>query len=134
MEDLASLITFVRERYDEIESIARAAKGRTSGEWSDFGKAGLITLHDESGTITVEDHRHIATQDPARTLRRLDGLRLIVNRCVATLEVLERDDDHATLNNAHFVLHALALEFADHSGYRLEWAVPRHPRPVTGRS
>lgn len=127
MEDLVALITFVRMRYDEIESIAREAKGTTSGKWSENGAAGHATVYDQSSRLSLGQHRHIAAQDPARTLRRIEALRLVVERCVSVTTRLQQDDDHAALTGAHYILHALALEFADHPGYKLEWRLSRRP-------
>ncbi|HEY9449871.1 MAG TPA: DUF6221 family protein [Gemmatimonadaceae bacterium] len=114
---------------DEEERIAQAARGHGEGRWRhetaypngyvyDGGLQPVV--YDESAP-SPEEAEHIARHDPARVLRDIEARREL-------LRVAERAHDyHQTFTNGFAsalegTLRLFALAYADHPGYRSEWA------------
>ena len=122
------LVRWLGEQLDEDERIARAA---TLGPWVqsgigdygwtvDFGRpgAGVETADTEQG---LADADFIAAHDPARVLREIDAKRDL-------LRFAEGIHDHhetfttGVASRLEKTLRLFALAYADHPGYRSEWA------------
>ncbi|MFD3654350.1 DUF6221 family protein [Streptomyces sp. NPDC058620] len=116
------LVQFLRDRYDEVERIARAA---TPGPWEQTPKrvgclasADYWEVVDCSGTPTArENAEHAAQHDPARVLRDIDAKRQAVGACAEWLH----DSTDGIDPCAASVLAALALPYADHPKYKQTW-------------
>ncbi|MFC9427069.1 DUF6221 family protein [Streptomyces sp. NPDC059255] len=125
----AGLMAFVRARLDEEERIARDAGGdawrcppEQPGE-----------IHDRTGSIafSLRTHgydRHIARQDPACTLRRVETSRVLLDEYaeVAALDVDRPGDSFADGRavGLGFVVRQMAAEHAHHRDYQVKW-LPR---------
>ncbi|MFD7868213.1 DUF6221 family protein [Streptomyces sp. NPDC057682] len=129
MTDNADLVAFVRARLDEEEDVARAAGGEAwrcpaevPGEIHDRGGAVAFALR------THPYDRHIALQDPARTLRRIETSRVLLDEYteVAALDVdrPRRDFASGRAVGLGFVVRQMAAEHAGHPDYRVKW-LPR---------
>ncbi|MFD5031970.1 DUF6221 family protein [Streptomyces sp. NPDC058220] len=129
MTDHNALVAFVRARLDEEEQIAKAAGGDTwrcppelPGE-----------VHDRTGGIsysvkTEGYDQHIARQDPAHTLRRIETSRVLLDEYA---EVAPMDTDRPAHDfpagravGLGFVVRQLAAEHAGHPDYQVKW-LPR---------
>lgn len=129
MTDNSELVAFVRARLDEEEDAARAAGGQ--GWRCPAEVPGEI--HDRTGAIafTLRTHgydRHIALQDPARTLQRIETNRVLLDEYaeVAALDVdrPQRDFASGRAFGLGFVVRQMAAEHAGHPGYQVKW-LPR---------
>lgn len=128
----ADLVAFVRARLDEEEQIARAAGGDSwrcppelPGE-----------VHDRTGGVSFSVRTqgydgHIARQDPANTLRRIETTRVLLDEYE---EVSELDTDRPVHDfpsgravGLGFVVRQMAGEHAGHPGYQVKW-LPRFAR------
>ncbi|MFD7071826.1 DUF6221 family protein [Streptomyces sp. NPDC059913] len=129
MTENADMIEFVRARLAEEERLALEAGGDS---WRcPAGVPGEI--HDRSGSIaftlrTLGFDQHIALQDPARTLRRIETSRVLLNEYaeVADLDT-DRPEEEFRSGRAvglGFAVRQLAAEHAAHPGYRARW-LPR---------
>ncbi|MFF3732407.1 DUF6221 family protein [Streptomyces sp. NPDC002476] len=129
MTDNSDMIEFVRARLAEEERIAQAAGGDS---WRcPSGMSGEV--HDRTGAITfsLRGHgfdQHIALQDPARTRRRIETSRVLLNEYA---EVADRDTDRPDHDFSSgravglgFAVRQLAAEHAGHPDYRAKW-LPR---------
>ncbi|MFE7469365.1 DUF6221 family protein [Streptomyces sp. NPDC057499] len=129
MTENADMIDFVRARLAEEERIALEAGG-DSWRCPD-GVPGEI--HDRSGSIafTLRNlgfDQHIALQDPARTLRRIETSRVLLNE-YAEVADLDTDRPEPDFRSGRavglgFAVRQLAAEHAAHPGYRARW-LPR---------
>lgn len=129
MDDNAQMLAFVRERLADEERIARAAGGET---WRCPAEA-PGEVHDRTSGIafvvrTRGYDQHIAFQDPAHTLRRIETSRVLLDEYE---EVAHRDTDRPEHDFASgravglgFVVRQMAAEHAGHPEYRVKW-LPR---------
>ncbi|MCG7524675.1 DUF6221 family protein [Streptomyces sp. OfavH-34-F] len=131
MTDNSDLVAFVRARLDEEEDLARAAGGERWRCPTDVPGE----IHDRSGAIafTLRAHghdydRHIARQDPARTLQRIETHRVLLDEYaeVAALDVdrPQRDFASGRAFGLGFAVRQLAAENAGHPDYQVKW-LPR---------
>ncbi|WP_326768944.1 DUF6221 family protein [Streptomyces sp. NBC_01591] len=129
MTDNSDMIDFVRERLAEEERIAQAAGG--DGWRCPADVPGEV--HDRSGAIAFSVRnlgfdQHIALQDPARTMRRIETSRVLLNEYaeVADLDTdrPEHDFRSGRAVGLGFAVRQLAAEHAGHPGYRARW-LPR---------
>ncbi|MFB7917222.1 DUF6221 family protein [Streptomyces sp. NPDC056061] len=129
MTDNSDMIDFVRARLAEEERIAHAAGG---DNWRcPDGVPGEI--HDRSGAIafTIRGHgfdQYIAFQDPARTCRRIETSRVLLNEYA---EIADKDTDRPDSDfvsgravGLGFAVRQMAAEHAGHPDYRARW-LPR---------
>ncbi|MEV6164636.1 DUF6221 family protein [Streptomyces sp. NPDC052052] len=129
MTDNSDMIAFVRARLAEEEQLAQAAGGDS---WRcPTGVPGEV--HDRSGAIafTLRDHgfdQHIAFQDPARTRRRIETDRVLLNEYE---EIADQDTDRPEHDFSSgravglgFAVRQMAAEHAGHPDYRAKW-LPR---------
>ncbi|MFF2329819.1 MULTISPECIES: DUF6221 family protein [unclassified Streptomyces] len=129
MTDNSDMIEFVRARLAEEEQIALAAGG-DSWRCPD-GVAGEV--HDRSGAIafTLRDRgfdQHLAFQDPARTRRRIETSRVLLDE-YAEIAGLDTDRPEHDFSSGRavglgFAVRQLAAEHAGHPDYRAKW-LPR---------
>ncbi|MFF8914036.1 DUF6221 family protein [Streptomyces sp. NPDC015032] len=129
MTDNSDMIDFVRARLAEEEQIAQAAGGENWRRPTDVPGE----VHDRSGGIafTLRNHgfdEHIALQDPARTCRRIETSRVLLNEYA---EVADRDTDRPEHDFSSgravglgFAVRQMAAEHAGHPDYRAKW-LPR---------
>ncbi|MCX4785128.1 MULTISPECIES: DUF6221 family protein [unclassified Streptomyces] len=129
MTENSDMIDFVRARLAEEEQIARAAGGENWRCPADVPGE----VHDRSGAIAfiVRNRgfdQHIAHQDPARTCRRIETSRVLLNEYA---EVADRDTDRPEHNFSSgravglgFAVRQMAAEHAGHPDYRAKW-LPR---------
>ncbi|MFC9941657.1 DUF6221 family protein [Streptomyces pratensis] len=129
MADNSDLLAFVRARLAEEEEIAREAGGdgwRTPAEAPG-------EVHDRTSGIAFVVRsrgydRHIAFQDPARTLRRIETTRVLLDEYeeIAALDTDRPAQDFASGRavGLGFVVRQMAAEHAGHPGYRVKW-LPR---------
>lgn len=126
------MLAFVRARLDEEEQVARAAGGE---RWRCPPEA-PGEVHDRSGGISFSVRtqgydRHIALQDPARTLRRIETSRVLLGEYaeVAHLDVdrPEHDFQSGRAVGLGFVVRQMAAEHAGHGDYQARW-LPRFAR------
>ncbi|MFH8514715.1 DUF6221 family protein [Streptomyces gelaticus] len=129
MTDNSDMIDFVRERLADEERIAQAAGGDSWRCPADVPGE----VHDRSGAIAFSVRnlgfdQHIALQDPARTLRRIETSRVLLNEYaeVAHLDTdrPEHDFPSGRAVGLGFAVRQLAAEHAGHPGYRARW-LPR---------
>ncbi|MFE2038634.1 DUF6221 family protein [Streptomyces scopuliridis] len=132
MRENAGLVAFVRECLDEETRIAKAAGGDS---WRcPPGLPGEV--HDPTGGIafsvrTLRYDQHIVRQDPARTLRRIEGSRVLLDEYA---EVAGLDTDRPAYDfpsgravGLGFAVRQMAAEDAGRLGYRAKW-LPRFAR------
>ena len=118
------LVQFLRDRYDEEAADARAAK---PGPWHADGGSVYATHPVDEVVDYTESADHIARQDPARTLRRIEAERLLLKRYdePETDPRLPRSLNKLTASVQRQVLaevfRVLALPYAGHPDYRDEW-------------
>lgn len=132
MGENAKLVAFVREGLDEETQIAKGAGG-------DFWRcpSGLPgEVHDRTGGVafsvrTLRYDQHIARQDPARTLRRIERSRVLLDEYA---DVADMDTDRPAHDfrsgravGLGFVVRQMAAEHADRPGYQVKW-LPRFAR------
>ncbi|MFF2962533.1 DUF6221 family protein [Streptomyces sp. NPDC057963] len=129
MTDNSDMIDFVRARLAEEEQIAQAAGGDNWRRPADVPGE----IHDRSGGIafTVRNRgfdEHIALQDPARTCRRIETSRVLLDEYA---EVADRDTDRPEHDFSSgravglgFAVRQMAAEHAGHPDYRARW-LPR---------
>ncbi|MER5634183.1 DUF6221 family protein [Streptomyces nitrosporeus] len=139
MADNADLLAFVRARLAEEEHIAQEAG---ADSWRcPAGVPGEV--HDRAGGIAFVVRsrgydRHIAFQDPARTLRRIETNRVLLDEYeeIASLDTDRPRQDFSSGRavGLGFVVRQMAAEHAGHPDYRVKW-LPRfsHWGPPPGR-
>ncbi|MEU3185379.1 DUF6221 family protein [Streptomyces sp. NPDC006923] len=127
--DQATMVAFVRARLYEEEQIAKAAGGDTW--WSPPDLPGEV--HDELGGIafavkTRGYDTHIARQNPASTLRRIEASRVVLDEYAAVAELDTDTPAHdypsGRAVGLGFAVRNMAAEYADHPDYRASW-LPR---------
>ncbi|GGJ74658.1 hypothetical protein GCM10011583_02620 [Streptomyces camponoticapitis] len=127
--DNTNMLAFVRARLDEEEQVARAAGGES---WRCPPEA-PGEVHDRSGGISFSVRtqgydRHIALQDPARTLRRIETSRVLLGEYaeIAHLDVdrPQHDFPSGRAVGMGFVVRQMAAEYAGHPEYQAKW-LPR---------
>ncbi|MEE1770946.1 MULTISPECIES: DUF6221 family protein [unclassified Streptomyces] len=129
MTDNSDMIDFVRERLAEEERIAQAAGGDSWRCPADVPGE----VHDRSGAIAFSVRnlgfdQHIVLQDPARTLRRIETSRVLLDE-YAEIAHLDTDRPEHDFGSGRavglgFAVRQLAAEHAGHPGYRARW-LPR---------
>ncbi|MFF3998558.1 DUF6221 family protein [Streptomyces cyaneofuscatus] len=124
-----ALVAFLKARLEDDERVARAA----GDGWYGYDPEQQIAF------VPPEDSRHIARQDPARTLREVEAKRAVLAAYCAAVSAREEaarlvqkartsgwDPIMAELEEAsaihkrdalHEVLRLLALPYSDHPGY-----------------
>lgn len=129
MADNSEMLAFVRARLADEEQIARAAGGEV---WRCPAEV-PGEVHDRTSGVafvvrTRGYDRHIALQDPAYTLRRIETSRVLLDEYE---EVAHRDTDRPEQDFASgravglgFVVRQMAAEHAGHADYRVKW-LPR---------
>lgn len=140
-------IAFVRDRLNEEYARALAAMStnhdgtprdpdKDSGEWTvddDLIYSGCLirgdhmTIYDEGGH-TAQQARHIASQDPAATLRDIEAKRHLlhlITKCVIEFESIPTDQDDAELGAWGIVLEELAWKWGDHPDFPDDWVPVR---------
>ncbi|MFE6868325.1 DUF6221 family protein [Kitasatospora sp. NPDC057692] len=132
----ADLVAFLRARLDEDE---QGAATSWPGLWAtDAEEYGVVDSEDgtEIADIVVcstrqqqATARHIARHHPARVLAEVDAKRRILARYTSAVADSAEDADGYYDENRfedarqlYPVLRLLALPYADHPGYRPEWA------------
>lgn len=125
----ADMVAFVRARLADEEQVALAAGGDRWRCPADVPGE----VHDRRGGVafTVRDSgfdHHIALQDPARTLERIETHRVLLGEYV---EVAELDTDRPAQDfrsgravGLGFAVRQLAAEYAGHPDYQARW-LPR---------
>ncbi|WP_327676887.1 DUF6221 family protein [Streptomyces sp. NBC_00467] len=128
----AEMVAFIEARLAEEEQVALDAGGASWRCPADVPGE----VHDRTSGIafTVRDagyDRHIALQDPARTVARIETNRVLLSEYV---EIAERDTDRPqedfTSGRAvglGFAVRQLAAEYASHPDYTAKW-LPRFIR------
>ncbi|WP_405803926.1 DUF6221 family protein [Streptomyces sp. NBC_00210] len=128
----ADMVAFVEARLAEEEQVAWNAGGASWRCPADVPGE----VHDRTSGVafTVRGagyDRHIALQDPARTLARIETNRVLLGEYV---EVADRDGDRPDDDFASgravglgFAVRQLAAEYAWHPGYKAKW-LPRFIR------
>ncbi|MGW7264538.1 DUF6221 family protein [Streptomyces sp. NPDC054842] len=87
------LVRWLGEQLDDDESAALGAKGDTDGRWTrDDGPPKGVVVGDESGTLTMQQARHIARHDPARVLREVEANRRRLERHTPQMMVGPQSD------------------------------------------
>ncbi|WP_326696152.1 DUF6221 family protein [Streptomyces sp. NBC_01754] len=129
MADNADLLAFVRARLADEERVAQEAGG---GGWRcPAGVPGEV--HDRTGGIAFVVRsrgydRHIALQDPARTLQRIETNRVLLDEYeeIAALDTDRplQDFPSGRAVGLGFVVRQMAAEHAGHPDYRVRW-LPR---------
>ncbi|MFC6886461.1 MULTISPECIES: DUF6221 family protein [Actinomadura] len=127
---MSDLVDFLKARLAKDEQIARACSG-TSWTVSAPGTVSADDARAEDGrafVASVENEayaEHIARQDPARVLRQVAAVRLVVEEHEKQAWVMEHGSRRETAQAAHAaretVLRLLASAYADHPAYREEW-------------
>jgi hypothetical protein len=129
MADNSDLAAFVRARLAEEEHLALEAGGE--GWRCPAGSPGEV--HDRTSAIAFSVRsrgfdQHIAYQDPARTVRRIETNRVLLDEYeeVAGLDIDRPDRDFASGRavGLGFVVRQLAAEHANHPDYQVKW-LPR---------
>lgn len=123
------LVAFLRARLEERYAAAEAAGGDT---W-DVSSDGIWheDLSRNPGAFAVgsygylgEEGAHIALHDPARTLRKIEADRRIIDLAE---EAWAKDDTNdggypsGYADALEDALASMAAEYDDHPGYRAEW-------------
>ncbi|MGW2086140.1 DUF6221 family protein, partial [Streptomyces sp. NPDC001880] len=127
MTDNSDMIDFVRERLAEEERIAQAAGGDSWRCPADVPGE----VHDRSGAITFSLRnlgfdQHIALQDPARTLRRIETSRVLLDE-YAEIADLDTDRPEHDFGSGRAVGEALGgLEGGENRGLGLDGGLGRH--------
>lgn len=130
MADNSDLLTFVRARLSEEEHIAREAGGEG---WRCPAEA-PGEVHDRTSGIAFVVRsrgydRHIALQDPARTLRRIETNRVLLDEYeeIAAMDTDRPGQDFVSGRavGLGFVVRQMAAEYAGHPDYRVKW-LPRY--------
>lgn len=132
MTDNSEMIAFVLARLAEEERVAQAAGGDSWRCPADVPGE----VHDRTGGIafSVRDRgfdQHIALQDPARTLRRVETSRVLLDE-YAEIADLDADRPAADFPSGRavglgFAVRQMAAEYASHPGYQVKW-LPRFIR------
>lgn len=140
-------IAFVRDRLNEEYARALAAMStnrdetprdpdKDSGIWhvsDDICHSGCViegdhmTIHDEGGH-TPAQARHIASQDPAATLRDIEAKRYLLHRItksVIEFESIPTDQDDVELAVWSTVLDELTWKWGDHPDFSDDWTPVR---------
>lgn len=129
------LVAFLRERLDEDEQVARKAAARRPQireglrRWKPDG----MSVRDDVGDLVVKhswphEIEHIARHDPARVLAEVAAKRAILTQCAEITEYVSSGGMGAEMSDIRErdvledVLRLLALPYAEHPGYRSEWA------------
>jgi hypothetical protein len=132
MADNTDMVAFIEARLSEEEHVARDAGGAS---WRCPAEV-PGEVHDRTTGIafTVRGagyDRHIALQDPARTLARIETSRVLLGEYT---EVADRDTDRPTDDYTSgravglgFAVRQLAAEYAWHPDYKAKW-LPRFIR------
>lgn len=131
------MLAFWQARLDELEAAAKLAAGETAADW--FADAqegwdpdersvkytGPSTLRPGSTSdypvcrdMEVSSAEHIAEQDPARVLRRVQAQRAVIEECVRALGYPK---NVPFANLARRVIAASVAEWAGHPEFRAEW-------------
>ncbi|MEU1280787.1 DUF6221 family protein [Streptomyces sp. NPDC005805] len=128
----ADMVAFIQARLAEEEQIARDAGGESWRCPADVPGE----VHDRTSGIafTVRGagyDRHIALQDPARTLARIETSRVLMGEYVEVAH-LDTDRPAADFDSGRavglgFAVRQLAAEWAGHPGYQAKW-LPRFIR------
>jgi hypothetical protein len=121
---------FLLDMLSMDESAALGAKATTDGRWDDASPIpNDVALYSASGKLTVGQHRHIARQDPARTLAEVAAKRRVINEIVPEVTSMEAQIDSEwgvggdPGNGADLMLLCLlALPYRGHPDYQPDWA------------
>jgi hypothetical protein len=101
-----TIVEFLRARYDEDERRARAAAPGWDGERDQY----------EWQDLSDQAFAHARSHDPARVLREVEAKRRIVKRIAAEIRAV------GPSLASTWVLHALAMPYADHPDYDPTWS------------
>lgn len=113
------LVQFLRDRLDEDERLAQAAKGAYI-----FKGDGFVPGGQTSTLIPMEVYRHIARQGPERTLAEVEAKRRIVQEFEhwdETTTIVSDQRDIGVMEGLEDAMRLLALPYSDHPDYRAEW-------------
>lgn len=120
------LVTFMRDRINEDEQVARATLWDNSGNSAEWKELFSATLEIGTETIVTSDrtvNQHMARWDPARVLAEVEAKRQIIDlyagQAAKASESALHEDRTWTLKP---VLAALATPYADHPDYNPTWA------------
>jgi hypothetical protein len=128
---MSALVKFLCARLDQDERMARAAETRegwkieekTDGD-SLFTEISFFQIYgdafpwqESARSLLPGDAAHIVRHDPARVLRQVEGLRIVMR------EHLEEECCAVCLDDVEGcpTLRALAAPYANHKDYRDEW-------------
>ncbi|WP_328723300.1 DUF6221 family protein [Streptomyces sp. NBC_00247] len=137
------LVTFLRARLAEREAAALAASGAgPAPSWQALG-TGVYSLTDsladdapplattgpEIGGSDEDAARaeHIALHDPARTLREVEAVRGLLDRCgrpgpgETSSDPVSRSSTGGERADVDIAARHLALSYSDHPDYLVEW-------------
>jgi hypothetical protein len=127
----SDLVTFVRARLDEDETVARAV-GDPERVWREDSAWAADLLNplpsqrrDHPGyvpMITAEDLAHIARHDPARVLRDVEAKRRLLFQFEHRGNAVRGAIQPSTGGVWDDLLRMLALPYAGHPDYRAEWS------------
>ncbi|MFI6296725.1 DUF6221 family protein [Nonomuraea sp. NPDC050790] len=114
------LIAFLRARFDEDERVARAVAWADRAAFWHVTPRGVVSdigIVVERDVVIIANQRHdklehIARHDPARVQREVEAKR-------ALLGLWSRATSYD--RRGMYSLRTLALPYADHPDYRLEW-------------
>ena len=136
------IAAFIRDRLDDEERVATAARSDSEGRWKrdDFFRdsaaivddTGKFVVYDE-GSPTEEQADHIAAHDPARVLRQVAALRAVVDEhydinegdCATCVEGQWGYPTHGSAIAARWpckTLRHLAAIWHAHEAYKPGWA------------
>lgn len=129
MTDNSDMVAFVRARLAEEEQIALAAGGESwrcpaevPGEVHDRTAAIAFTVRTRGYDV------HIALQDPAHALRRIETNRVLLDEyeeiAGADIDRPHHDFVSGRAVGLGFVVRQMAAEHANHPGYQVKW-LPR---------
>jgi uncharacterized protein YbjT (DUF2867 family) len=135
------LVTFLQERLDEDEKVARAVPADLGHDWCDpgpwvmagnggGGREAEVAKAAPGLDMPLAEHvtHHIARHDPARALAEVDAKRQILDTVVPRMNEMDDqlESEYGTPGEPQpyeslTLLRLLALPYADHPAYREEW-------------
>ena len=122
------IVKFIRKRLAEDEAAALAASSFhwSASKWSNEANREFLVVADETsgapafGIKDQADAAHIVAHDPARIIRQVKALRLIVDRCDGLID--HPSGDETTDIACEDTLRDLVQIWTDHRDFQEKWA------------